>query len=393
MASEVSSGSGGAGAPRPVQATAGMNVLGADLELDHGRGRPECRRSVTRSEPGRANRCSRRRSEPGCVPLSGCSGLSAGGFVTPVLHAGGMGFEQSNRRAAVDRRSCRVRVALPRVRVEGASVPVLKELMRSASEAESRVAAYRSRVAAEYSRRMGKHNAEKTLREVTGKSTRGARTEIETANGLRDLPDTLRAFENGRSPPTTPNHRQNIPASNHQRTGTRRQSEETARGHLRSHRPPARTPTHRRRRRLSVGDPKENAPGLDPHRPRRRHDHPLRTVRPDHRRLDQKRPLHPHRPTMESRRPQPSPLHRTTHRRRPRRPHLPPRRQPKRQWEGEMGRRHPLHQSRLRHHSPTTRQPNPRRRHTPPPRRTQTTRLWGGGRPRHLRRQRPNPSG
>ena len=161
-------------------------------------------------------------------------------------------------------------VVLPPIRVEGASSSVLKELMRSASEAESRVAAYRSRVAAEYSRRMGRHNAEKTLREVTGKSTRGARTEIETANGLRDLPDTRRAFENGQ---ITPDHAKtivkNIPAGNHRRTGTGRQSEETARGHLRSHRPPARTPTHRRRRRLSVGNPKENAPGLDPHRPRR----------------------------------------------------------------------------------------------------------------------------
>ena len=133
--------------------------------------------------------------------------FGGGGFVTPVLHAGGMGFDQSSGRAAVDRRSCRVRVALPPVRVEGASPSVLKELMRSASEAESRVAAYRSRVAAEYSRRMGRHNAEKTLREVTGKSTRGARTEIETANGLRDLPDTRRAFENGE---ITPDHAKTI---------------------------------------------------------------------------------------------------------------------------------------------------------------------------------------
>ena len=49
--------------------------------------------------------------------------------------------------------------------------------------------------------------------------------------------------------------------------------------------------------------------------------------------------------------------------------------------------------SRLRHHSPTTRQPHPRRRHTGAPQRVEAAGLRRRNRPRHLRRQRPTPLG
>ncbi len=90
-----------------------------------------------------------------------------------------------------------VRVVLPSVPVERASLAGLKEQMRSASRAVAQAEAARAWAAAEYSRRLGDRAAEKTLRKQSGQSTRGSRTEVRVANRLKDLPDTRKAFEEG----------------------------------------------------------------------------------------------------------------------------------------------------------------------------------------------------
>ncbi len=118
-------------------------------------------------------------------------------FVTGFWQVVDMRFGESNGRAGSGRPEYRVRVVLPSIPIGEASPTDLKELMRSASEAESQVAAFRARATAEYSRRMGRKHAEKTLREVSGKSSRGARTEVKIAHRLKDLPGTRRAFEEG----------------------------------------------------------------------------------------------------------------------------------------------------------------------------------------------------
>ncbi len=91
----------------------------------------------------------------------------------------------------------RARFVAPAVPVEQATLEGLKEQMRSASRAEAQAVAWRSRAAAEYSRRVGERTAEKVLRDQSGNSTRGSRTEVEVANRLKDLPGTRKAFEDG----------------------------------------------------------------------------------------------------------------------------------------------------------------------------------------------------
>lgn len=85
----------------------------------------------------------------------------------------------------------------PPLRLQEASVTDLQEQIRSISRAESQAAAARSRVAAEYSRRLGQKAAEKTVREQSGKSNGGSRAEVEVARKLQDLPGTKKAFEDG----------------------------------------------------------------------------------------------------------------------------------------------------------------------------------------------------
>ena len=81
--------------------------------------------------------------------------------------------------------------------VEKATVSDLREQLRSIGRTESQAAAARARVAAEFTRRMGQKQAERTVREQTGKSVRGSREEVQVANRLLNLPDTREAFENG----------------------------------------------------------------------------------------------------------------------------------------------------------------------------------------------------
>ncbi len=111
-----------------------------------------------------------------------------------------MGVERSNRqRPGVGEvlAGNRARFLPPALSMQEASLADLGEQMRSISQAESQAAAARARVAAEYTRRLGQKAAEKTLREQSGKSARGSRTEVEVANRLKDLPYTAKAFEDG----------------------------------------------------------------------------------------------------------------------------------------------------------------------------------------------------
>ncbi|MCE2527674.1 MAG: DUF222 domain-containing protein [Actinomycetia bacterium] len=91
----------------------------------------------------------------------------------------------------------RVRVAVPSAPVSGASVEQLRERIRSASQAKARVEAVRAEAAAELARRHGNGMAEKTLREQSGQSTKGARQEVATGRGLAGLPVTSDAFGDG----------------------------------------------------------------------------------------------------------------------------------------------------------------------------------------------------
>lgn len=105
--------------------------------------------------------------------------------------------ESANGRGAGGVAGNQVRVVLPSVPVREASLAGLKEQMRSASRAKSQAEAVRARAAAEYSRRMGRRAAEKTLREESGQSTNGSRVEVEVARKLKDLPGAREAFEDG----------------------------------------------------------------------------------------------------------------------------------------------------------------------------------------------------
>ena len=172
-------------------------LIGDRRVVDNGRNRCLGRAPVGRV--GAAPGVTPGTEREGWSPAVRCGAGDA--FVTGVSHSGVMEFRGSNGRSGGDLSAGRVRVTLPSASVERASPAVLKEMMRSASEAASRVAAFRARAAAEYSRRMGQRHAEKTLRQVSGASSRGARSEIETANRLKDLPGTRRAFEDGQINP------------------------------------------------------------------------------------------------------------------------------------------------------------------------------------------------
>lgn len=106
-------------------------------------------------------------------------------------------FGQNGRRALNGQEGNQVRVVLPTMPVEKASLSDLKEQMRSASQAKAQVEAARARAAAEYSRRLGERATEKTLRKQSAQSSRNARAEVKVARKLKDLPDTRAAFEKG----------------------------------------------------------------------------------------------------------------------------------------------------------------------------------------------------
>lgn len=96
-----------------------------------------------------------------------------------------------------ERAAHRMRAVLPSGSVRGASVEQLKERMRSATRVESQARAVRVEAAAELKRRQGQAKTEKTVREQSGQSARGSRGEVETADRLKDLPGTRRAFGDG----------------------------------------------------------------------------------------------------------------------------------------------------------------------------------------------------
>lgn len=91
----------------------------------------------------------------------------------------------------------RARFVPPAVAVSEASISDLRQQIRSITRAESQAAAARGRVAAEYARRLGQKAAEKMVRQQSGKSARGSRTEVEVADKLKGLPRTRQAFEDG----------------------------------------------------------------------------------------------------------------------------------------------------------------------------------------------------
>ncbi len=127
--------------------------------------------------------------------------LAFGLFVdVSVLHTVGMGVGGTRVRSPRSGQvgpGNRARFLAPSLAVESASLSDLREQIRSITRAESQAAAARSRVVAEYTRRVGERTTEKTLRDQSGKSTRRSRAEVEVAKSLGDLDDTRRAFEDG----------------------------------------------------------------------------------------------------------------------------------------------------------------------------------------------------
>ncbi|MDE0121266.1 MAG: DUF222 domain-containing protein [bacterium] len=91
----------------------------------------------------------------------------------------------------------RARFVPPAASLSEASISDLRQQIRSITRAESQAAAARGRVAAEYTRRLGQKAAEKMVRQQSGQSARGSRSEVEVANKLKKLPGTRQAFEDG----------------------------------------------------------------------------------------------------------------------------------------------------------------------------------------------------
>ncbi len=109
----------------------------------------------------------------------------------------GMSFEQSNGRAGDGLAGYRVRMVVPSVPVRRASLAGLQEQIRTASRVESQARALRMEAAAELDRRQGQSRAEETVRKQSGQSIRSSRSEVETAQKLKALPDAKKAFGDG----------------------------------------------------------------------------------------------------------------------------------------------------------------------------------------------------
>ena len=92
------------------------------------------------------------------------------------------------------------RLLMPNLPVPDATVEQLEDRVQSTLLVENQAAAVRAEAVAELRRREGTELTEKVLREGGRLSRRRARSEVETAAGLSNLPKTSEGLRNGEIP-------------------------------------------------------------------------------------------------------------------------------------------------------------------------------------------------
>ena len=95
-------------------------------------------------------------------------------------------------------------VVLPTLSVADATLEQLQDRLASTFRAENQAAAVRAETLAELTRREGVHLTENTLRETGLRPRRKARSEVETARELEELPKTSEGLREGKIPYETP---------------------------------------------------------------------------------------------------------------------------------------------------------------------------------------------
>ena len=104
-------------------------------------------------------------------------------------------------KTVIDRRVVNeIEMVLPNLPVGDASLEQLQVRLASTFRAENRAAAVRAETLAELTRREGTHLIENTLREMGLRPRRKARSEVETAQELEELPKTSEGMRSGEIP-------------------------------------------------------------------------------------------------------------------------------------------------------------------------------------------------
>ena len=104
-------------------------------------------------------------------------------------------------RTAIDQRvTDEVRVVFPSRPVGEATLEQLQDRVQSTIRAENQLAGIRAEALAEMTRREGVHVAENDLRETGLRARRKARSEVETAQALEELPQTSEGLRKGKIP-------------------------------------------------------------------------------------------------------------------------------------------------------------------------------------------------
>ena len=104
-------------------------------------------------------------------------------------------------RTVIDRRVVNeIEVVLPNLSVADATLEELQVRLASTFRAENQAAAVRAETLAELTRREGAHLIENTLRETGLRPRRKARSEVETAKELEELPKTSEGMRQGDIP-------------------------------------------------------------------------------------------------------------------------------------------------------------------------------------------------
>ena len=93
-----------------------------------------------------------------------------------------------------------VRVLFPSLPVSDATLGQLQERLESTIRAENQLAAVRAETLVELTRREGVHVTENNLRETGLRPPRKARSEVETARALEELPETSEGLREGEIP-------------------------------------------------------------------------------------------------------------------------------------------------------------------------------------------------
>ena len=104
-------------------------------------------------------------------------------------------------RTVIDRRVINeIKMVLPNLPVSDATLEQLQDRLASTFRAENQAAAVRAETLAELTRREGTHLIENTLRETGLRPRRKARSEVETARELQELPKTSEGMRQGNIP-------------------------------------------------------------------------------------------------------------------------------------------------------------------------------------------------